>query len=64
MHANLNSAEEGKECGHPQAPKKDWNSVSICGTYAARYVVNAPTCATLIERVVGFMDRYNESWYG
>jgi hypothetical protein len=64
MQSNPTSKEKGRENDHQEASQKALNNVPVCGTDADGYVVNALTCATLIERVVGFMDRYNESWYG
>jgi hypothetical protein len=64
MHADQTTAAEERDKDPQQAPAKDLDKVSIGDSQHNHRVVNDPPCATLIERVVGFLDRYDESCYG
>jgi hypothetical protein len=63
MRADITTAAEERDKDPEQAPAKDLDNVSIGDSPDAHRVVNDPPCATLIERVLGFMDRYDESCY-
>ncbi len=64
MHANITPAEEEGGKGRMQARKKNLGKVPISVAQDAGFAANGIPCATLIERVLGFMARYKESENG
>jgi hypothetical protein len=66
MHADKTTEDKDTDRGflNDQLWSDDLDHVSISGTHDVGHVTSPIPCATLIERVVGFMDKYNESWHG
>jgi hypothetical protein len=61
MNANISTEEKETDKGfsNTQARANDPGKASIGRIDDASHLVNRIACATLIERVVGFMERYN-----
>jgi len=66
MHANRTIADEKKDrCLHNNyAETMGLDHVRNCGFHGSGNAMDRFPCATLTERVMGFLERYNQSAFG